>query len=125
MKLTDNFSLQEFQSKDGAEMPPEVAENISILADQLQFIREYVNSPIHINSGWRSKKHNKKVGGSKNSQHVKGKAADIVVTGMKAKDVANLVEYLMDNGYILEGGIGRYNTFTHYDTRGTKTLWHG
>jgi len=41
MKLTDNFSKKEFDSKDGAEMPPEVLENIKELALNLQVIRDY------------------------------------------------------------------------------------
>ena len=125
MKLTENFYLYEFESKDGAEMPIEVAENISILVEQLQFIRDYVNKPITINSAYRSPEHNKAIKGSKRSQHLSGKAADIVVKDIKPKDVANLIEYLMDNEYILPGGIGRYDTFTHYDIRGIKTLWNG
>jgi len=32
MKLTENFSLSEFQCKSGAEMPAEVLENIKELA---------------------------------------------------------------------------------------------
>ena len=40
MKLTRNFSLNEFNSKDGAEMPAEVLKNVIELASDLQKIRD-------------------------------------------------------------------------------------
>ena len=38
MKLTSNFSKSEFDSKDGAEMPDDVLENVKIVAEQLQIL---------------------------------------------------------------------------------------
>ena len=78
--LTRNFSLSEFKSKDGAGTPLSLICNISELAENLQALRDAVDKPIIINSGYRSPKHNKAVGGSPNSQHLKGKAADIVIS---------------------------------------------
>lgn len=123
MKLTENFSKQEFDSKDGAEMPLEVLENIKKVAKNLQALRDAVLKPIKINSGYRSPSHNKKVGGVSNSQHVKGTASDIVISGMSSKQVATTIERLIADGKMSEGGIGIYNTFTHYDIRGTKARW--
>jgi uncharacterized protein YcbK (DUF882 family) len=72
MKLTNNFSKSEFDSKDGAEMPDDVLENVKKLAEQLQILRDFLNVPIKINSGYRSPAHNKKIGGVKNSIHLTG-----------------------------------------------------
>jgi len=119
MKLTTNFSKAEFDSKDGAEMPSAVLENIKALAVQLQVIREFIQKPIHINSGYRSPQHNARVGGSKNSYHITGMATDIRVDGMTPTELANVVTALMVQGKIKQGGIGRYSTFVHYDTRGS------
>jgi zinc D-Ala-D-Ala carboxypeptidase len=47
--------------------------------------REWLKSPVNVNSGYRSKKVNKAVGGSAKSQHLKGQAADIT-----SKDNARL-----------------------------------
>ena len=126
--MTKNFSKSEFESKDGAEMPAEVFRNIQELAKNLQTLRDYISldrgdTPITINSGYRSPSHNKSVGGSKNSQHLLGKAADIVIEGMTPKEVAHKVEGLIIAGRMKQGGIGVYKTFTHYDIRNQKARW--
>ena len=64
-----------------------------------------------------------KQGRSGNSQHCLGKAADIVVPGMTPDEVADKIEELISNGDMLQGGLGRYNAFTHYDIRKTKGRW--
>lgn len=115
MKLTENFNLSEFESKDGAEMPQEVLINITKLACNLQRLRDALNRPIRINSGYRSPSHNEAIGGVKNSQHTKGKAADIVVEGLSPKRVKRAIESLILEGEMLQGGIGLYDTFIHYD----------
>ena len=123
MKLTKNFSKSEFDSKDGAPMPHEVLFNVQKLANQLQALRNVVNAPIRINSAYRSPSHNKKIGGVPNSQHVFGRAADIVVKGKTPLQVAQIIEGMIASGDMLQGGIGVYDTFTHYDIRGSKARW--
>lgn len=124
MELTNNFNKSEFDCKSGADMPQEVFNNIQKLANQLQIIRNKVSVPVKINSGYRSPEHNTKIGGSKTSQHLLGKAADIVIDGYTPDEVADLIEELIENGDILQGGLGRYNTFTHYDIRKSKARWN-
>ena len=123
MQLTKNFSKSEFDCKCGCEMPKEVLNNVQKLANQLQIIRDKVNVPITINSAYRCPKHNSIIGGAKSSQHLQGKASDIVIEGYSNEDVADLIEGLIASGDILQGGLGRYNTFTHYDIRKTKARW--
>lgn len=123
MKLTKNFRLQEFQCKSGADMPLEVLENIKILADQLQVLRDHIGRPITITSGYRSPEHNKKVGGAKASKHVLGMAADFKVEGLTPATVIKDIEVLIMTNQMLEGGIGKYPTWTHYDHRGIKARW--
>jgi len=124
MKLTKNFSKSEFDSKDGAEMPDDVLENIKVIAEQLQVLRDTLTIPIIINSAYRSPKHNKKIGGVKNSQHLTGKAVDIVAKGITTKYLAYKINELIFKGKMLEGGIGIYDTFVHYDIRGVKARWN-
>jgi uncharacterized protein YcbK (DUF882 family) len=123
MKLTQNFNLNEFASKDGADMPPEVFKNVVLVAKNLQVLRDFVGQPIKVNSGYRSPAHNKSIGGASRSQHVKGKAADIVIKGHKPQVVAEIIIELIKAGKMSQGGIGVYNTFTHYDIRGTAARW--
>jgi len=123
MKLTKNFYKYEFDSKDGAVMPLEVFKNVQKLAENLQVLRDELKAPITINSGYRSPKHNAKIGGAKRSQHLLGNASDIVVAGHTPQEVAIVIEELIRDGKMLQGGLKAYDTFTHYDIRGTKARW--
>ena len=123
MDLTKNFKLSEFNSHDGAKMPSDVLDNIKKLVKELQFLREYTKKTIYINSGYRTNSYNIKIGGSKNSQHKLGKAADIRIEDIDPKVVYELIEYLIKDNQMLQGGLGKYKTFTHYDIRGTKARW--
>jgi uncharacterized protein YcbK (DUF882 family) len=122
-KLTKNFSLEEFKCKDGSDIPNNALSNIIELAKNLQVLRDALGKTITITSGYRSQKHNAKIGGVKNSQHVKGTASDIKVKGMTAKEVALVIEGLIASGKMKEGGIGIYPTWVHYDIRGVKKRW--
>ena len=123
MKLTKNFNKSEFDCSCNCEMPKKVLDNIKILAEQLQAIRTISEQPIQINSAYRCAKHNKAIGGVKNSQHVLGKAADIVIKEHTAEETYKLLDELMHYKTILQGGLGKYNSFTHYDIRGTEARW--
>ena len=123
MRLTANFNKSEFDSKDGALMPDEVLHNIQKVANQLQYVRDYLDRAIRVNSGYRSPSHNKSIGGVKNSQHVLGKASDIVIKGLTPSMVYEILDTLMNNGDILQGGLGLYDSFVHYDIRKTKARW--
>ena len=58
-------------------------ERMQALMDEcLDKVREMWGKPIGVNSGYRSAELNKAVGGAKNSQHLRGEAADIT-TGTK------------------------------------------
>jgi len=122
-RLSKNFTLDEFASKDGAQTPPEVLENLRVLAKNLQVLRDELGKSIKINSGYRSPAHNKAVGGVKNSMHVKGKAADIVVTGLTSTELAAVIFKLIEQKKMRQGGVGIYPNFVHYDIRGTKARW--
>ncbi len=124
MKLTDNFSLHEFECNCGCEMPEGVLKNIKIVASNLQELRDTIDKPIKLTNAYRCPEHNAKVGGVTSSQHIKGLAADIQVKNLKPSDVADLVEHEMVNGKLKQGGVGRYDTFTHVDFRGYNARWN-
>ncbi|MCR4963273.1 MAG: DUF882 domain-containing protein [Firmicutes bacterium] len=113
LRLSRDFQVKEFACKDGTD---KVLIDTDLAAG-LQKIREYFHKPVIINSAYRTAAHNKRVGGSANSQHLLGKAADIRIEGVSPLLVAQYAEY---TGM---GGIGLYGTFTHVDTRAGKARW--
>jgi len=68
------------------------------------------NKSIVINSGYRTKAFNKRIGGYVKSNHLLGKAADIKVVGVPAKDVQKQAAKIFE-------GLGTYRNFTHVDVR--------
>ena len=117
-KASAHFKVTEFACNDGSD-------KILIddkLVELLEFIRNYFNAPVIITSAYRTAAYNKKVGGSPNSQHLKGTAADIIVSGVKPAEVVKVAELFLGNS----GGIGLYGIsgFTHVDTRANASRWY-
>ncbi|MDM1523851.1 DUF882 domain-containing protein [Empedobacter sp. 225-1] len=122
MKLSTNFNLNEFESKDGAKTPENVLSNLKELVKNLQIIRDNAGA-IKINSGYRSPAHNKAEGGVANSQHIYGKASDLKPLKITPKQLYNLIIELIGKGLIYNGGVGIYDTFVHYDIGGKGRRW--
>ena len=124
MQLTNNFSIQEFDCKDGTKVPDKFLLNVKEVAENLQALRDYLEVEVSITgSGYRTPAHNKKVGGAKFSQHLTASAADINAVGYEPKQLAEVIELLILKGKMKQGGLGIYPNFVHYDIRGTKARW--
>lgn len=115
IRISNNFTLREFQCKDGSH---QVAIDSKLL-EKLQRLRDLAGKAINITSGYRNASHNKAVGGSPTSRHLTGQAADIHIAGMTPTQVAKLASQV---GFT---GIGVYNTFTHVDIRLVPAKWNG
>tara|TARA_B100000900_G_scaffold43594_2_gene32433 strand:+ start:192 stop:533 length:342 start_codon:yes stop_codon:yes gene_type:complete len=100
-------------------------DNVRLLAENLQILRDYIGRPIKIISGYRSPDYNKRIGGARQSQHMIAKAADIKVDGMEPWIVQKIIEHLIHEGHMMKGGVGIYKTFVHYDVRGRNARWTG
>ena len=124
MQLTKNFHLLEFGCKDGVGVPAKYLDNVKKLANNLQVLRDELNSPIVINSAYRHTAYNKRINGVKNSQHLTASASDINVKGFTPEEVAETILELIKEGKISEGGVGLYNSFVHLDIRGTSARWN-
>ena len=119
-----NFSITEFNSRDGVAVPQEYYANVQELMNNLEILREELDgNSIKVNSGYRSPTHNTNVGGATNSQHLYGKASDIVVSNYSPSQVHETILRLITEGKMKQGGVGRYNSFTHYDIRGHAARW--
>lgn len=116
MKLTKNFTRQEFDCKDGTIVPDKYLDNCRKVAQNLQVLRDFIKEPVHITgSGYRTPSHNKKVGGAKNSQHLTANGADINAKNYTPGELAEVIEHLIASGKMEQGGIGIYKGFVHYD----------
>lgn len=123
MQLTKNFTLDEFNCHDGTAVPPSLRQNLKVLANSLQALRDHLKEPIHVNSGYRTTTYNQSIGGAPNSQHLQAKAADITVKSKRPRQLAAIIESLIAKGEMKQGGLGIYPGFVHYDVRGTKARW--
>ena len=113
--LSPYFKREEFACKCGCGFDTVDA----VLLEALTAIRSHFNQPVVVTSGCRCEAHNTRVGGSKSSQHKKGRAADIKV---KSTSPALVADYAQELGL----SVGRYDTFTHVDSRsGPPRMWWG
>lgn len=89
------------------------------LLELLQKVRDWAGSAIHINSAYRCPRHNRGVGGAKNSLHLTGKAADIRCKSKTPKEIHDYIDKDLNH----QGGLGLYNSFVHVDVRDCKARW--
>ena len=115
--VSDHFKVKEFASKDGADFLELDMDLIPIL----ERFRQYVESPVIINSGYRTYSHNIAVGGAVNSYHRFGQALDIAFS--KNYKYLTSPEMMARFFYTLKvKGIIKYNWGVHIDTR--KRIYH-
>jgi len=112
------FKLSEFDSPDepnsGSKMDKKFLE-------KLDYARHNAGIPFKINSGYRTKAWNSKVGGRVGSSHIKGLAADIAYNGSRDRYI--IVKSLMEVG-ITRIGIGK--SFVHCDVdkqKDQEVIW--
>ena len=107
MKM-EYFKYSEFDS------PDEIGSGEKYMNEEfLEMIDEaryFAQIPFKINSGYRTKEHNKKVGGVAKSSHLIGRAADISCTNSKNRAI--IVGSLFEAGFMR---IGIHDKFIHVD----------
>ena len=124
-QLSDHFWLHEFTASEtaarlGREIQPTDAQlaNLKFLCQKLlEPVRVKLARPIVITSGLRPDWLNQAIGGSKNSAHMNGLAADIKVVGMRPAVFAN---WLQNNaaaeGWPIDQCILEFGQWTHLST---------
>lgn len=104
INLSPHFTLEELTNSSTAkrlgiknEPNEEQILNLTALVNNvLQPLRQSLGKPVVINSGFRCPELNKAVGGSPNSQHMAGEAADIRVDD--AKDAIEKLHIIIEHG---------------------------
>jgi len=89
---------------------------LELIINVLQPIREQFKSEVVINSGYRNQKLNTLVKGAKNSQHLKGQAADFTV---KNHSIEEVIDWIKEN-LVFDQLINEYDKWIHvsYNSRG-------
>ncbi len=118
--LAKNFSRYEFACHCGCGFDAVDPE----LVAALQRLRNLWDRPVLILSGCRCPKHNREVGGARESLHTQGRAADVMVFGkLENLDLGDVKALgLFRLGF---GGVGIYRWGLHLDMRKKKTVWKG
>ena len=104
-----NFKVGEFQCKCCGDLPENARSNEVALVDNLlDPVRDVFGHEIKVNSGYRCPRHNAKVGGVKNSQHLTGEAADICA---ETRGYRNIMDWKMANQDIVRAilKVGRFD----------------
>jgi zinc D-Ala-D-Ala carboxypeptidase len=131
MSITKNFSLRELTYSQTAikngipNIPkdPQVLENLTTLCEKvLEPLREGMNCPIKISSGYRSPELNRLIGGAKASQHNVGEAVDIDLDDKNAELFAYIVNNLDFDQIIWEFGDDKNPDWVHvsYKSAGNR-----
>lgn len=130
-RVTPHFTLEEAACRDGTPYPAGwVAERLVPLFEAAEALRAALGGgPLEVMSCYRTPSHNRKVGGAPESLHLQGRAVDLRPADGAQQHwpalAAHALRELMDRGAIPVGGIGTYDTFVHYDTRGKRASWRG
>ena len=101
------FKLEEFDSPDKKGSGKNMSKELLIMLDNA---RSIAGVPFRITSGYRTKQHNKKVGGVNGSSHTKGLAVDIAVLSGSMR--YRILDALFSVGF---NRIGISSNFIHCD----------
>ncbi len=87
----------------------------SRIVETVQRLREYLQKPVMVTSAYRCPVHNRRIGGVKNSAHVRGYALDVKCTN--SEDRERILEFLMVH---VVRRIGIHPKFIHFDIDPSK-----
>ena len=92
---TKNFKKEDwFKTNTGLDNTPKLGALTALLhtSKKMQQIRDAIDMPIFITSGYRSQLVNTKIGGSPTSKHMQGLACDFLVADKTSLQGANIVK---------------------------------
>lgn len=125
MKLGKYFTLDEMIRSetamavgiDNRPSPSQIVALGNLVTKILDPLREAVNRPVRVTSGFRSHPLNKLVGGAQSSQHTMGEAADIKIPGYT---IAQTVQIIRDLNLPFDQLIDEYSLWVHVSYRSVQ-----
>jgi uncharacterized protein YcbK (DUF882 family) len=130
-RLSKHFVVEEFDCKDGTKVQKRDYNGLKYLCRIYLEPMRARYGPIKIMSGFRSARHNKKVGGASNSYHVytmhdgNDQAVDIICARGNPRQWHSTLNWLRKHRRGGRGGLGLYSSFCHIDLRDYKADWRG
>lgn len=128
-RITQNFTVREFTRSSTADANgidirivegSPVHRAVTALCEcVLQPLRDALGQPVHITSGYRPAHVNALVGGVEGSDHTKGKAADITVSGMTPLELAQQIKRL---GLEFDQLIQEFDRWVHVSFSGRRRM---
>lgn len=109
----------------------DIIDNLKILCEKiLQPLRNKINLPLNISSGYRCLRDNKAIGGANTSQHTKGQAADVELLILGVNNNFRLAQEVLRNKIIFDQMILEFGTWEkpawiHLSYDSKKTIQRG
>lgn len=128
-QIRPNFTEKELFSK-SSDAPDSHFLNDRVV-DAVQAVRDYFGVPVSINSSYRTFEHNRRVGGSPQSQHLRGFALDFTFSDKntleRTKSELAAQRGELWNRIRMKGvtAVGIYDGFIHIDARERGGLQRG
>lgn len=130
-RLSPHFVVEEFDCHDGTKVQKRDYDGLEYLCKQfLEPLRKKFGS-VTINSGFRTKAYNARIGGASKSFHVytmhdgNDQAADVRCARGNPTQWRNFMAGIRSKKRSGKGGLGLYRTFVHVDLRDYKSDWSG
>ena len=117
--LAPHFTLYELANNKGDTSKPIYLISVKSAAhlNALEAFRNIINTPVIVNSGYRQKDYNEKIGGDKNSGHLIGVATDIQPPkGFEAFQIVDAWRGALASAGIDSGAINIYNSYYHLES---------
>ncbi|WP_018970569.1 YcbK family protein [Rubritalea marina] len=96
-----------------------IAPTLKVIDQLSSSMRKPVSELLSV---YRSPAYNRAVRGRSRSQHLENRAVDVRFKGASPWTVSRYVRKMRSQG-AFRGGVGRYSSFTHVDTRGNNADW--
>ena len=129
MGPSPHLSWRELGCRDGTPYPEKwKLTRAVLLAQGFEAIRAEVDGPIRVSSAYRTRDYNARVGGSRYSQHIEGRALDLAVPRkLTLTEFFEIVLFVARRPSSLLRGLGVYPSFVHIDIRPSRRLvrWQG
>jgi uncharacterized protein YcbK (DUF882 family) len=130
-RLSTHFTVEEFDCRDGTKVQRREYESLKVLCRlYLEPLRKRYGR-VKINSGYRTRTYNRKIGGASRSFHVypehdgNDQAADITCQKGTPRQWHRTLSILRRTKRGGRGGLGLYKNFVHVDLRDYKADWRG